>query len=67
MTSDKRQTAFVITANDSVEAVCLGSEAETEALRDRLKAEYVAEQRRARGAHWESVIYWAVREAPLFT
>lgn len=33
MTSTKCPTAYVITANDSIEAVCLGTEAEAEALR----------------------------------
>jgi hypothetical protein len=51
--------AHVITMNDGVEAVCLGTEAEAEAVRDRLKAAWVASWRRT-GCRLPFV-YWAVR------
>lgn len=60
----KRTQAYVITANDSVEAVCLGDEAQAETIRDRLREEYQAWRVRQIGfepAYRQPRIHWAVR------
>lgn len=57
--------AYVITANDSVEAVCIGTEAEADAVCLRLKTEQIAGERKHLGEladHLLPEIYWKSRK-----
>jgi rubrerythrin len=57
--------AYVITCNDSIEAVVLTDDgAQAEAVKDRLKAADEANRRRANGEHWRRhtpSMHWAAR------
>jgi hypothetical protein len=59
---------YVITANDSVVAVCVGTPAEADAICLRLKTEKIAADRYHLGAladHLVPVTYWVVRPTPI--
>lgn len=60
------RTGYVITANDSIEAICLGTQEEAERLRDKMKADYIAWYHKHAGASAEVPnIYWAARETAI--
>lgn len=58
------ECCFVIQANDSIEHVVIGSEAEAEAMRDNLKAEYDRKTYR-NNPDRDSFMFWAARETKL--
>lgn len=62
--------AYVITANDSVEAVVVGTEAEADAVCLRLKTENIAAGRQHLGDladHLLPNIYWAARKTRILS
>lgn len=62
--------AYVITANDHVEAVCVGTEAEADAVCLRLKMEQLANGRYHLGVladHLILPVYWAVRKTRILS
>ena len=59
---------FVITANDAVRAICVGTSAEADAICLRLKTEQIAAARHQLGELAEHLLpetYWAVRRTPI--
>lgn len=64
----ERRSGFVITANDSVEAICLGTEDEAEVVMQQLKDAHTEQQRKAYGdlaMRHRAKIHWAVRQKPI--
>lgn len=62
--SQQKTHGYVITANDSVEAICLGTEEEAEAKKNKLKKEYDAWYRNMEGQP-PPRMHWAVRKTPI--